>query len=149
MAFPASQLRLSQVLDQIAGTMSNTRSYALSRRAEMLAGNVGADRIIDVWEHLKATKARLQSLGATPGIAAYAQAQYDDDTLDLAAEFTAVIAAVNGVTANVESTFPADGSGWLLAAKFGAGGTLEYRQFTPAQLATLAGLLNDLAATIS
>lgn len=149
MAFPASQLRLAPVLDQIAGVMSGLRGYALVTASSMGAGNVAANVILEAWFNLKAQKARLQSLGATPGIAAFAQEQYNNANLNIVTEFNSVIAAIDNVTANIEGTFPKDASGFLLAAQFGGDGTISYRQFTPAQLATLAGLLNTLAGTIS
>lgn len=147
MAFPASTLRLSQALDQVVGTMSNTKSYATARRAAMVAGNVPANDVLDIWEHLASVKTRLQTLGAINGIAAYAQGQFADENLNLATEFNAVIAAIDAVRAHVQSVFPAS-EGWLLARSFGSGVFTE-RKFSPAQTATLQTLLATLAATIN
>lgn len=148
MAFPANQIRLAPALDQVAGIMKGVRAFALDRRAAMAAGNVAANSIIDLWERLKTSKAQLQSLASTPGLADYAQDQYGNESLNISTEFTAVINAIDGVTGNIESTFPKDASNWLLAASFGAS-ALTYRQFTPAQTSTLQGLLQTLADTIS
>ena len=148
MAFPASQMRLGPTLDQVSGVLNSLKSYAQTKRAAMLAGNVGSNLVIDVWEHLKQVKTNLQALSSVPGLAAYAQDQYGNESLNIATEFTAVLNAIDGVTANIQSTHPADGSAYLLAAQFGAS-AITYRQFTPAQTATLAGLLNTLAGTIS
>lgn len=147
MAFPATTLRLAPTLDQIAAIMRGVRSFALERQAAMSA-NVKANSVIDIWERMKISKSQLGTLAATPGLSAYAQGQYDDNTLDIVAEYQAVIAAIDAVTANIESTFPKDGSGYLLAAQFN-GGALVYREFTPAQLTTLAGLLGTLAGMIN
>lgn len=149
MAFPANTLRLAPTLDQVAANMRGIKSFAQDRRAAMLAGNVGANSIIDIWERLKLAKSQLATLVATPGLPAYAQAQYDNESLNLATEYNAVVAAIDAVTANIESTFPKDAGNYLLAAQFNGGGVLTYRQFTPAQMATLAGLLNTLAGTIN
>lgn len=148
MAFPANQMRLAPTLDQVAAVLRGVRTFALDRRAAMLAGNVAANSIIDIWERLKTTKVQLQAFAAVPGLSAYAQEQYGSGTLNISAEFTAVLDALDDVTENIEATFPKDASGWLLAAQFGAS-VLTYRQFTPAQTSALAGLLNTLANTIS
>jgi hypothetical protein len=148
MPFPASTLRLAPALDRVAGEMGNLKSYAANRRAAMAAGDVGSNWVLDIWENLFAIKTRLQSYAAIPGIAAYAQEQYGNGSLDIAAEFNSVIAAIDAVRANIQSTFPVDGSGYLLARQFGAGVFTE-RQFTSAQTATLRGLLSNLEATIA
>lgn len=148
MAFPASTLRLAPALDRVSAEMSNLKSYAGNRRSVMAAGNVGSEWILDIWANLFAIKGRLQALGATPGLAAYAQEQYGNGGLDIAAEFTAVLAAIDDVRTNIQSTFPVDGSGYLLARQFGAGVYTE-RQFTPAQTVNLRGFLSTLESTIA
>lgn len=148
MALPASAASLRVAFDQYFGTARSLKSTATLRRTEMAAGSVGADRILDLWETLHAGRAKMVELAAVPGLGAYARDQFNDPTLDLAAEHAAFLAALDAVAANVQSTFPADGSGYLLARQFGAG-AFAYRQFTPAQTATLRGLLSDFEATVS
>ncbi len=148
MAFPASTLRLAPALDRVAGELTNLKSYAAGRRVAMAAGNVGSGWVLDIWANLFAIKTRLQALAAIPGLDVYAQEQYGNGGLNIATEFNAVLAAVDAVRSNIQSTYPVDGSGNLLAVQFGAGVFTE-SQFTPVQTATLRGLLSTLESTIA
>lgn len=147
MAFPASTLNLGRALAEAMETMRTLDKHAASYQSRMAAGNVAANEILGLWEWLKGVRAKLAGYAATPGLGDYAKAQLSDPTLDIGAEFTAVMEAIDDVTESIESTFPKDGSGFLLARQIGAS-AFTWRQFTPAQTSTLQGLLGSISAAI-
>lgn len=138
---------LGKVLDQIDESMIRLKQNSQAANAAMAAGNVDADYIINLRNRLNRDKASFQSWAATPGLAAYARNEKNDENYNIATEFTAVIAAMTAVVNSIESTFPKDGSGYLLARQF-SGTTIAVREFTPAQTTALRGLITTLIASI-
>jgi hypothetical protein len=155
MAFPSSTGTVQDSLAQAWATARNTassikgRAQALSTQAA--AGSIGSSAILDFATYLADAKIALTKAAQTGGIAAYAQAQINDPNIDIAAEFTAMMGAIDTTTAWVVDNFPKDGSGFLLARSFQAGSTGRTvdRQFTPAQTATLRTALDALADAIN
>ena len=137
MSWPASQETLALRLAEV-----NTR--ALRLRAELQsvvtasqAGSVGRERLIGVWRTLAYTLSRWQTIAATPGIEQYARDQYNDPTLDLAAEFSAMISAAQGLRSWLDTNFPRDsGSGAILVFTIDEDANLTDLGFTSGQLAT-------------
>jgi hypothetical protein len=117
-------------------------------RAQSLAGNVGASRILSHLTFLADQKVRLQQIAALPGIGAYAQSQSDNPSLNVAAEFTAMINAMDGVRDWVMINFPA-ASGYIQAQQFQADGRTTDRQFNTASLVNYRTQLDALIATIN
>jgi hypothetical protein len=151
MAFPSTAGSIPQTLSvaweharAIAGSLKQATQ---SLRTQSAQGNVGASQILNHLTFLADQKVRLQGIAALPGIAPYAQAQVNDPGLDVAASFSAMIAAIDGVRDWVIANFPA-ASGFLQAQSFQADGRTVDRQFTPAMLATYRAQLDALIATI-
>ncbi len=117
-------------------------------RAQSLAGNVGASRILNHLTFLADQKVALQAIAALPGIGAYAQAQANDPGLNVATEFNAMIAAMDGVRDWVIANFPA-ASGYLQAQSFQADGRTTDRQFNTASLVNYRTQLDALIAAIN
>ena len=147
MAFHASSQTLADALARIKSVATNAKAFSQSRRTQLAAGNAGADVVLSVWLDGIATKQLLQTLAATPGLGDYAKAQENDQTYDIVAAYNSVISALDAVINNVATTFPVDASGYVLAFQFGAS-SYVYRQFTPAQTATLRGLMQTFEGTI-
>lgn len=152
MAFPSTAGTAPEALSvawvnamSIAGSIK-TDTQAI--RAQSLAGNVGASRILGHLTFLADQKVRLQQIAALPGIGAYAQAQLNDNTLNVATEFNAMIAAMDGVRDWVIANFPA-ASGFLQAQSFQADGRTTDRQFSTVALANYRTQLDALIATIN
>jgi hypothetical protein len=150
MAFPSTAGSTPEALSAawvsamaIAGSIK-TDSQAV--RDQSLAGNVGSSRILDHLTFLADQKIRLQQIAALPGIAAYAQAQTGD--ANVAAEFTAMISAMDGVRDWVIANFPVV-STFLQAKTFQADGRTTDRQFSTAALANYRTQLDTLIATIN
>lgn len=147
MAFPTSD-PLARALLSAQDAARSLKSLAQDTRALMAAGNTSANLTLQMLDTLVRARGILQAAKNTPGIGAYAQAQYDNVGIDIAAEFTAMVAAIDAAGAQIMSSFPKDAAGYLLQQQFAVDGTLSVRTFTPAQTATLRARLDDLVATI-
>lgn len=124
--------------------LRSIRAFAIRRRDEMAAGNVPSITIFDVFIHGKQVRAELVAKAAIPGIGEHAKEQFNDPSLDIGAEFNAIIAAIDDLTNSIQSLFPKDASDtYLLAQSWGANGPVD-RQFTSAQTATLRTKLQAL-----
>lgn len=146
MAYPTGVL--SVVLEDIDRRIINLKTYAQTHRAALAAGNTDSARIIGVFRNLRTERAALTQAASTPGLAPFARDQKNNQTLDVVAEFNALVAAIDGVTGWIETNFPKDANGFLLGWSLNAGSVVE-RQFTPAQTAGLRTQLETLIAAIA
>lgn len=101
------------------------------------------------YERLTGAVNTLNTAKTIPGIAAYAQAQLNDPALDVAAEFTAVVDAIETLRVWIVANFPVGAGGALLYHTLNEStGELVNMQFTIAQLATFRSEAAVLLATI-
>jgi hypothetical protein len=153
-AFPSSsgsrQQSLVQAFATLRGLAGAVKSRSVVLNTACAAGNVGSTALLDFAVFLADCKATMQAASSVPGLAAYAQAQINDPTFDIAASFVDMMTQINSTSAWFVANFPKDGSGFLLAKSFTGdnSGRTQDRQFTPAQTATLRTVLNALIATI-
>lgn len=146
MAYPTGVL--SRALEQIDDRAAALKLFAQQLRAECAAGNTPSSRILDAYIILVQERAELVAAAAVPGIVDYARTQKNNQALDVVTEFTAMVAAIDGVTSWLTTNFPKDASGYLLAKQF-SGNTIVDRMFTPAMTATFRTQLDALIATIA
>jgi len=135
-----------------AFTSAQTEAVALKAqvttdRDAMAAGNVSADLVLALFDRLVEAKAVFDAVAATSGIVQYAKDQFDNPTLDIVAEFTAMSAAVDAAGTAIFNDFPKDGNNWLLAEKLTASGRTQ-RSFTSVETAAMRTALDTLIATI-
>lgn len=147
MAFKASNVLPAVEYENAKRVAVQLKSQAQYRSTAFASGATSAE-ILSMVDQLRTLRAKLDAAKAVPGIAAYAQAQENDGTYDVATEFTAMIAAIDAVITEVVTTFPKDVNGWMLINSINADGTLAPRAFTGAQLANIRSLLDSLAAAI-
>lgn len=154
MAFPSTtgsrQENLSQAWLTARNVASGIKDKTQNLHDKCAAGDTSALTILDYATYLADMKLRLDQITSISGIAAYAQAQIDDGTFDVAAEYSAMATQIGVTLSWIDDNFPKDGSGYLLAMKFKAGdpGRTEARQLTTAQTAGLQTALQALLATI-
>lgn len=152
MAFPSTTGTkpdtLANAWEGARGVAAQVKSRAAGLKAQSLAGDVGSSAILDFVTGLADAKVLLTRYAAAPGLAAYAQAQVNDNALDVAASFTAMSTQIDACGAWVIANFPKDGSGYLLAKQFNGGGRTVDRQFNTASLAGFRTQLDALIATI-
>lgn len=127
---------------------SGIKQQAQNLKDRSLAGNVGSSAILGFITYLADQKLRLLQLAAVPGLAAYAQQQVNDPTLDVAAAFNAMVAQLDALRDWVITNFPKDVGNFLLAQQFQADGRTVDRQFSTAALSGFRAQLDALLATI-
>lgn len=150
MAFPASTEILSRVLDQIAQVMLQVKSSAQQIRSASLSGPIGANNVITYVGDLADNRDRLAALASAPGLAAYAQAQYNNGSLDIAAEFTATLAQIDATRTWIITNYPkAATTNELKEKTFDANGRVVLNTFSTASLAGFRTQLDALIATIA
>lgn len=123
------------------------KTYVQSVRNASAAGPISGNVIVELYLRLVADKARFDAIAATPGIGQYAKDQYNDDTYDVAAEFTAMVNAITAVGTWINTNFPKDAGGYILKDQLTASG-VDVRTFSTASLATFRTQLDSLIATI-
>lgn len=135
----------SEAFDRIRRQRIATHDYVTRRRAECAAG-CSADLVLSIAQHCAQVLTILDAAAATPGLKAYAAAQYGDAVYDMVQEYQALRAALVDLRDGIVTLFPQDANGWLLYQKLQADGSLQTRSFTPAQL---SGLLTRLDAVLA
>lgn len=148
MAFRATNNLPAVNYDEAKSLARQLKNYA-SSRATLFGSGGNSDQIFATLDALKQFRDRLDAIRSTPGIAQYARDQEDDQTYDVVAEFVAMVAAVDAAIAQIVTTFPADGSGFLLAQTLSADGSRSARSFSAAGLATFVTLLTAIDTAIT
>lgn len=149
MPFPATNQNLADAYRLLKGRASDVRSQSVSLRAASIAGVVSADRILNYLAMLARSKTEMTTLAVIPGLAAYAQAQENNGTLNITTEYTTMVTQIDATVAWIVANFPQDGSGFKLAFTMANDGTLAYRTFNTPTLAGFRTALDALIATIS
>ena len=114
----------------------------------LLGGSVTSNQVFQMIDNLRSWVAYFNQVAAIPGIAAYAQAQYDNTGLDIVAEFTTMVNNIQACVDWVVANFPSDAGGFIEAYKLNADGSRTPATFTSAQTAGLTTALNNLIASI-
>jgi hypothetical protein len=145
MAWP--NVKLDSTYRSIEDAMAGIKRLAQDVRAEAL-GNLPAPRVITLYIALNEWKATINAAAGVTGIVAYVREQKNSPALDVVAEATAVVTAIDGVLGWVSTNYPRDGSGYMLDRQF-SGNTTVDRTFASGTTATLRTLLDTLIATIN
>jgi parvulin-like peptidyl-prolyl isomerase len=152
MAFIATQLSAAQAFDRLKTQASASKQYLATQRALMVAPSCDAQVPLSVIQHLGQVNALMSAWAGTPGLAAYAQAQYNDATYDVVAEFNNMKTAMQNAQTTLTNMFPKDASApnpFILYQSIKADGTLLNRTFTAAQLAGAVSTIDSVIATIN
>lgn len=151
MAFPSStgtKASLAAAWTSATDWASRVKSSCTSVRNSSSAGPIGASQIWFIDTLLFDARAAFQSISDIPGIAAYAQEQVNDPTLNVATEFASMVAQIDATRTWINTNFPKDGSGFLLDRTRDSSARFVDRQFSTATLATFRTVLDELIATI-
>ena len=142
MAFRASNQSLQDVLVQIKRT-----AFAVKRDAAALRSDSGSQatpfvRIQDFYRSLQARRADMTARAATPGLAAYAKDQENDQSYDVVAEFNvmraAIVATEDWIVINMPATIAVSSST----------SDIVLADFSPGAMAGLRTQLDALIAAI-
>lgn len=148
MTFRASNQSCADAYAALKRQALATRQYMNQQAAAMQAASVSASIPASVIQHLQQVIGLMDAWAAVPGIAAYAQAQENDATYNVANEYTAMRNAMVSARDQLIGMFPTSG-GFMAYQSLAADGTITVRTFTSAQLAPVVTLCNNVAATIS
>ena len=152
MPFPStssSTASLEDALKQVTSYAGAIKQRTQGMLNNSNAGPVDGAAIINYLRDLIVAKQRMNDRASTPGLAAYAQTQYNDPTLNITTEYTAMVNALTATINWIRTNFPKEGSGYLLYEQIDVDGVVSYRQFTTVQLATFRTQLSALLATIN
>jgi len=116
---------------------------------QLLTGTVTANQVFQIVDNLRSPLQIFAQVAAIPGIAAYAQAQFNDATYDVATEFTNMVNTINAVVNWVVTNFPKDTGGFAQAYTIAADGSRTPVTFTPTQTAGLTTALNAVINQIT
>ena len=146
MAFRASNQIPARGYEETKAEALRTRRTAEQYAATFAAGG-NADQIYSLLRLLAQHRARLQEIAAIPGLADYARGQEADASYDVAAEFVAVIAAVESTNVWMQAAIPVS-SGYEQMYSRPNGIDLIPRTFTSATLVPLVTRLQAIAAAV-
>lgn len=147
MAFPASSIVPAKGYIR-AKEIARTVDLKCAERIDLLAADIDADSIWSWYTDLYTVRAALLEIAAIPNIAAYATEQEDDPTLDIVAEFNAMVAAIEAAATWIYQALPRDANGYVLIHKTTTAGELVPRVFAPAATAPLVPLLQAIVDAI-
>ena len=147
MTFLASNIITSKGYDKAKLEALSIKGYAQDVQNLLLA-NIDSSVIINIVSVLSQKKAKLETYKNITGILQYSKDQEEDQTYDIAAEYTALVARIDDVINWVKASYPADTNGYLLVRKWTLDGT-STREFTPAQTASLSPVLQLLIDQIA
>lgn len=110
MAFRASNSIPESAYEQAKALAVQVKSLADNRAARWASGS-DAVEVSAAIDRAVAMRDRLNAIASTPGIAAYARSQEDDDLYDVVAEFQALVAALETVIAECVNALPTSSPG--------------------------------------
>src|SRR5690349_14140460 len=93
MAFPASRQTLSNALASASALAVSVKTEVQFLRDRSALGSTGRESYLRLQRTLSAAVTSWDAYLLVPGIAAYAQSQYGDVSIDIAAEFSAMRSA--------------------------------------------------------
>jgi hypothetical protein len=155
MAFPATGTtradNLSDVWTFARAMAAQVRSRASTLSTMAAGASTSASYVLDTATFFADAKAVLLKASQVGGIAAYAQAQINDATVNVTTEFNSMMSAIDSVTSAIITNFPKDASNRLLFLTFTAdnSGRQTSSAFTSAQMVPVKTALDALVATIS
>ena len=149
--FPSSDSTknsLAEVFLQVRREAANVKRTATKARDFMATNAVSANQVIQLLQHFKSAGELFSKARQTPGIAKYAQDQFNDTTFDVVRAFTDMETALTNTMQWIKDNFPSDASGYLLKDQIAADFGISVRRFTSAQTLGLRTQLDALIATI-
>jgi len=146
MAFPATNSSQAVALEKAQELAGLIKERSTNYVSAMQADDVSANVVLEIYRQCINANEEFNEIKATPGIAAYAQEQFEDIGLDIVAEFNTMIAAIDSVVSWISTNFPDDGTYILKDILTPTG--VSVRTFTPGQTAGLRDALTALIATI-
>lgn len=146
MAIPANK-PLDVVLGSLVDKVNAARTQTATMRSLIAAGDVKADVIVNLMIGMRRAYDGISAISGTSGLNTHASAAYDNQALDIEAEITSVLSALQSAYNWVDNNFPKDGNGYLLKEKINSG-VVEQRVFPQASLSGLDTVLAQLQVAL-
>lgn len=135
MAFPTRD-SLQKIWVQLSSRAKSLKTQCVDFNAASLAGPVSASAVEGLFTDMGEFRAYAASVVATPGLAAYVKAQYDNQGLDIAAEYTAMLGTIDAALNWIVTNMPKSGV-YVLLDQWAADGSISRRTFSTAALVNL------------
>jgi len=148
MSFKASNALPAHAYDEAKRVAVQLKNFCDARASNWAAGS-NAAQILAAVDNLNAFKTRLETVSVTPGIAAYARDQENDQNYNVVSEFAAMRGALDTAITQIVAAVPKDANGYILMYEISANGDLIPRTFSGAALVNVIANLSAISATIS
>lgn len=150
MSYPASIETLRRAFDGANGFSLTAKNKAQGLRTRSVSGPVERRLFLDLQQTLAQAITWWDRAKALPGMQAYARDQFQNQTLDVAAEFVAMTVAAASLRDWIFAVFPTDAaSGAVLEKAVDINGTVTDLTFTSLQLAAFRTEADAFLATVS
>jgi len=147
MTFPALGQTLDEAFRNVRSIAAGLKPLCTRLRTQSAAGALSAVEVLGLLSASSYALTQFNIASALPGMGGYAQAQIGN--ADIAAEFSAMVAAVTAMRDWIFANFPKDaGSGAWLSVTYDIAGSPAYLTFSTVQLAPLRALMGSVEATI-
>lgn len=150
MTWPTQTTTLNDTLALVDRTAAALKQRCGAFRLKSAAGSVAADEITeDLLRYLMNAQAVFARAAGLAGIADYVAAQRGATAEQVVAAFTAMSDTVASAVTWIAANLPKDAGGYLLIRTIAADGTMAYRSFPSASLATLRAVLQAIVDTVA
>lgn len=149
MAFRASSLIPARGLELAKSYALDLKALCDAKVSEIGASGINGQQLIALWKRLAQARDNLVSVESISGIAAYAQAQENDATYDVATAFSALVSQVNSTLSWLDANVPKDANGYRLLMSLDANGAETWRVFVSPATDGLVTQLQAISAAIS
>lgn len=147
MTFPASTQIKVDALQNVRRAANQLKANMQTRRDTMANSSVSGAFVIATLVDVKAAITAFEEAAQVSGIAAYVQEQYDDNQIDVVAEFAAMKTAAENVRDWIIANLPQSG-GFLAVRTMDTTGKISDRMFTPADTAELRTQMASIIGAI-
>jgi len=146
MPFP-TRPPLSRILDRLIDRAMRIKAYCVEFNTKSAAGTMSVTSVEELMRQIASFATDARAAAAAPGLGDYAKAQYADAQIDIVAEYTAMIAAVEDALEWISLNMPKSG-GYVLKEQWAVDGSITQRQFTAADLKNLRDVVATVIAAI-
>ena len=150
MTWPASNQYLVDTLTKVNRSAAGTKDAVQRLRDESNVGDTYRYKYLELYHMLTGFISNANSAAAVPGISQYAKDQFGDQNLDVAAEFSAMVAAATTLRNWIGTNYPTDaGSGAVLTYTLNTEtGKQEHLVFTKQQTIGFRTQADSFIATV-
>jgi hypothetical protein len=147
MTFRASNVVPQEAYRIVKQAAVNLKTNLQGINSQLASADADYEFLRNIYRVMERAQTQLSELATTPGLGDYAQAQEGDDTYDVAAEFTTMLASITAARGWMEANVPTNVT--VGSPSTWGDGTLVTNVFTQAQTAGLRTALSAVIATIS